>query len=187
MFALMLVLMLDGNVWVAVGQSTEVAKESSMSVFTIGSPAFHHNEPIPARFTCSGEDVSPMIGWSGAPKEAKTFALICDDPDAPSGTWVHWVIYNIPASATQLPEGLSKTDVVSAAGNAKQGVNDFRKVGYGGPCPPQGHGVHHYHFKLYALDKELNLRPGATKRQLEDAMRGHVVAQAELIGTFERR
>lgn len=158
-----------------------------MNAFTVSSPSIRHNEPIPARFTCSGEDVSPMLTWAGAPKEAKSFALICDDPDAPSGTWVHWVIFNIPADVTQLPEGLAKSDIVSAVKGAKQGVNDFHKVGYGGPCPPQGHGVHHYHFKLYALDKELNLRPGVTKRQLEDAMRGHILAQTELIGTFERR
>jgi Raf kinase inhibitor-like YbhB/YbcL family protein len=183
----MLVLVLAMGMQVATGESTKVAKETEMSEFTISSAAFRHNEPIPAKFTCKGADVSPTLSWSGAPPGTKSFALICDDPDAPNGTWVHWVIYNLPPDTKQLPEGVSKSDIVSSLGGAKQGVNDFRKVGYGGPCPPPGHGVHHYHFKLYALDQDLNLKPGATKRQLEEAMRDHVLGQAALIGTFERR
>jgi hypothetical protein len=183
----LLALILVLGVRTAEGQSNEVAKESTMNAFKISSTAFKHQAPIPAKYTCTGADVSPVLSWEGAPSGTKSFVLICDDPDAPAGTWVHWVIYNIPTDIHQLPEGVVKSDIVSTVGGAKQGVNDFRKVGYGGPCPPPGHGVHHYHFKLYALDQELNLKPGATKRQVEAAMHDHILGQAELIGTFERR
>ena len=109
-----------------------------------------------------------------------------DDPDAPGGSWVHWVVYGVPASAADLPEKVLKCDTVSTPARAKEGVNDFGKVGYGGPCPPRGHGVHHYHFRLYALDTDLNLAPRVTRKQLESAMKGHILAQAELIGTYQR-
>ena len=158
-----------------------------MTQFTLSSPGFRHNQPIPVKHSCEGADVSPALKWEGAPVGTKNFALICDDPDAPSGSWVHWVIYGIPASTTALPENVAKTDTIAALGNAKQGVNDSGKVGYGGPCPPRGHGVHHYHFRLHALDTDLNLAPRVTRRQLEAAMKGHILAQAELIGTYERK
>jgi Raf kinase inhibitor-like YbhB/YbcL family protein len=149
------------------------------------SPSFQHQQPIPAKHTCEGADASPALEWEGAPAGTKSFALICDDPDAPGRTWVHWVIYNIPAGTTGLPEGAAKSDTV--AGGARQGVNDFGKVGYGGPCPPRGHGKHRYFFKLYALKSELDLKPRATKAQLEAAMKGQILAQAELVGTYERK
>lgn len=154
-----------------------------MAKLTISSGSFRHNQPIPAKHTCEGADVSPPLKWEGAPAGTKSFALIVDDPDAPGGPWVHWVIYGIAATTGELPEGVAKTDTVGAM---KQGVNDFGRVGYGGPCPPRGHGVHHYHFRLYALDAELKLAPRLSRPQLEAAMKGHVVAQTELVGTYQR-
>jgi len=148
------------------------------------SPSFENQQPIQAKHTGEGADVSPALKWQDAPSSTKSFALICDDPDAPAGTWVHWVMYNIPATTTELPEGVAKSD--EAAGG-KQGVNDFGKVGYGGPQPPRGHGKHRYVFKLYALKSELDLKPRATKKQVEDAMKGQILAQSELVGTYERR
>jgi hypothetical protein len=162
-------------------------QEATMTQFTLSSPSFHNNQPIPAKHTGEGPDVSPALKWEGAPLGTKSFALICDDPDAPVGTWLHWLIYDIPAKTTGLPENVAKTDTVAALGGAKQGITDFGRAGYGGPMPPRGHGAHHYYFKLYALDAELNLPAKATRKHLEDAMGGHVLAKAELIGTYERK
>ena len=153
-------------------------------VVNLISPSFEHQQAIPAKHTCEGADASPALNWAGAPSSTKSLALICDDPDAPGRTWVHWVIYNIPAGTTELPEGVAKSDTVAGA---RQGVNDFGKVGYGGPCPPRGHGKHRYFFKLYALKSELDLKPRATKKQVENAMKGQILAQVELVGTYERR
>jgi Raf kinase inhibitor-like YbhB/YbcL family protein len=161
-------------------------KEAAMAQFTLSSPSFRKNQPMPAKHSCEGADASPALKWEGAPASTKSFALICDDPDAPGGSWVHWVLYGIPSSTAELPENVAKTDVVAALGNAKQGVTDFGRVGYGGPCPPRGHGVHHYHFRLYALDTDLDLSARVTRRQLEAAMKGHIVAEAELVGTYRR-
>lgn len=149
----------------------------------IKSPAFENGAEIPRRHTCDGGDVSPALSWSGAPNGTKAFALVADDPDAPGGTWVHWVIYDLPANAKELAEGVAATE--TAAGGAKQGVNDFRKIGYGGPCPPPG-APHRYFFRLYALDAATNLKPRATKQQLLDAIKGHVLAEGELIGKYHR-
>ena len=148
----------------------------------ITSPAFKEGAPIPRRHTCDGDDVSPPLSWTGVPAEAASLALISDDPDAPMGTWSHWVIYSIPPGETGLPESVPPERSISSG--AKQGTNDFRKIGYGGPCPPSG--THRYFFKLYALDAKLKLDPGATKAQLENAMKGHIIAQAQLIGTYKR-
>ena len=147
------------------------------------SSAFSSAQPVPQKHTCDGPDVSPALSWSDVPQGTKSFALIADDPDAPVGTWVHWVIFNLPAQTHALPEGVPKTD--SAAGGI-QGRNDFGKVGYGGPCPPPGK-PHRYFFKLYALDTPLDLRASAKKQDVERAMQGHVLAQAELMGTYQRR
>ena len=144
-------------------------------------PSFENQQPIPAKHTGDGADASPALKWEGTPSSAKSYALIVDDPDAPGRTWVHWVIYNI--GATELPEGVAKSDEVAGA---KQGVNDFGKVGYNGPAPPRG-SKHRYFFKLYALKGELDLKPRATKAQLEAAMKGQILAQAELVGTYERK
>jgi len=148
----------------------------------IHSESFENGKRIPSDFTCDGSDVSPQLEWTGVPSGTRTLVLISDDPDAPVGTWVHWVFYNIPAQVTGLPEAFPP-DVKPEIGGA-QGTNDFRRVGYGGPCPPSG--THRYFFKLYALDSVLDLEPGATKRQVMEAMEGHVLDQAELMGTYSR-
>lgn len=150
----------------------------------ITSTAFAEGQPIPEKYTCSGKDVSPPLTWSNAPAGTKSFALVAEDPDAPMGTWVHWVIYDLPADTTALPEDVAKSQYVS--GNAKQGLNDFHRLGYGGPCPPPGK-PHRYYFKLYALDAMLNLKPGATKQELLKAMEGHILAEGQLMGTFQRQ
>ena len=148
----------------------------------IESSSFGQGQPIPEKYTCDGEDASPDLRWSGIPPATKSFALIADDPDAPAGTWVHWVIYNIPAGSHELAAGMSKAATTSAG---VQGVNDFRQIGYGGPCPPPGK-PHRYLFKLYALDTQLSLKARATKQDIEAAIEGHIVASAELMGTYKR-
>jgi Raf kinase inhibitor-like YbhB/YbcL family protein len=147
------------------------------------STAFQQGQPIPQKHTCEGPDVSPPLRWSDSPNGTKSFALIVDDPDAPVGDWVHWVIYNLPAETRELPEGVAKTE--SAAGGI-QGRNDFKKIGYGGPCPPPGK-PHRYFFRLFALDTELDLKSGALKKEVEAAMQHHVVGKVELMGTYQRR
>ncbi len=149
----------------------------------ISSPAFSAGESIPKKFTCDGPDVSPKLSWGDPPAKAQSFTLIMDDPDAPGGTWVHWVLYDVPADAKELPEAVPKQDQL--ASSARQGRNDFGKAGYGGPCPPPGK-PHRYFFKLYALDTKLNLKARATKADVERAMKGHILAQAELIGKYGR-
>ena len=151
--------------------------------FVLETKAFPVGGEIPSKYTCSGEDVSPALFWSGAPQGAKSFVLVVDDPDAPSGTFTHWIVYDLPATARQLPENVSKTDDLSGGG--RQGRNDFRRVGYGGPCPPPGK-PHRYFFRLFALNAALNLPAGASRRDVENAMRARVVAQAELMGKFAR-
>jgi Raf kinase inhibitor-like YbhB/YbcL family protein len=151
--------------------------------FTISSTAFQNGSDIPKKFTCEGADVSPPLSWTGAPRGTQTFALIADDPDAPAGTWTHWVIYDLPANVTELQENVSKVDKLP--NDARQGRNDFRKLGYGGPCPPPGK-PHRYFFKLYALDGKLNLVPGASKQEVEQAIQGHVLARAEFMGKYSR-
>jgi Raf kinase inhibitor-like YbhB/YbcL family protein len=163
------------------------AEEAKMK---LSSPSFQHNQRIPKQFTGEGADISPALKWDGPPAGTKSFALVCDDPDALSvagKVWVHWVIWNIPATATGLPENVAKTETVAALGGARQGMNTWPRLGYNGPMPPPGHGVHHYHFKLYALDTMLELPAKSTKKQLEAAMQGHILAQAEFIGTYERK
>ena len=145
------------------------------------SPAFAAGGAIPRPYTCDGRDVSPPLSWTGLPADTSALALICDDPDAPGKTWVHWVLFNLPAVMRELPEGWPPKAEAPAG---LQGTNDFRKIGYGGPCPPSG--THRYFFKLYALDSELALPSGATKAQVERAMEGHVLAEASLMGRYSR-
>lgn len=152
--------------------------------FELRSPAFSSGEDIPVKYTCDGADVSPPLRWSDPPEKTKGFALIADDPDAPVGTWVHWVLSGLAATVRELPEGVATRDTVSGLGT--QGVNDFRKIGYGGPCPPRGP-AHRYFFKLYALDTELSLPPRKTKAELLKAMEGHVLGQTELMGRYKRK
>lgn len=151
----------------------------------ITSNAFAEGETIPARYTCAGEDVSPPLTILGVPKDAKSLALICDDPDAPAGTWTHWLIWNIDPKLGLLPESIVKAQY-ALGGSAAQGVNDFGRVGYGGPCPPPGK-PHRYFFRLFALKKTLELSPGATRAQLEKAMKGPAIDEAVLMGRFGRK
>ncbi len=147
------------------------------------SPAFEAGQQIPAQFTLDGANLSPPLQWGYTPVDCQGFALICDDPDAPMGTWVHWVVYNIPPTVTMLPPGQSTQKQLPDG--TRQGITSFGKPGYGGPSPPPGK-VHHYYFKLYALDSKLNLGPGTTKEELLAAMKGHILAQGQLIGTYSR-
>ncbi len=148
----------------------------------IESTAFEPNGFIPPEYTCDGEDISPSLSWDEPPAGTQSLTLICDDPDAPGKTWVHWVVYNLPPTTRSLSSNIPAGDNLAHGGC--QGINDFRKVQYGGPCPPGG--IHRYFFKIYALDTELDLKPGATKAQVEAAMKGHILAQAELIGRYSR-
>ena len=170
-------------------QAPAPAKPASgpAGTLTVRSTAFAAGEAIPGKYTGDGKDVSPPLAFSGAPAGTKQLALICDDPDAPrADPWVHWVIYRIPPDANGLPEGVATTAKLAQPAGTRQGKNSWGKIGYGGPAPPAGHGVHHYHFRLYALDAEIDLPAGAGKAELLAAMKGHVVAEGELIGTYER-
>ena len=146
------------------------------------SSAFNEGGMIPSKYTCDGDDVSPPLKWGSFPEGTKSLALICDDPDAPMGTWVHWVYYDIPVKIKDLPENIIPDEHPAPGG--VQGINDFRRIGYGGPCPPGG--THRYFFKLYALDTLLNLSPGATKKQVLKAMETHIVDQVQLMGKYRR-
>ena len=152
--------------------------------FALSTTAFHPGGDIPRKYTCQGADVSPALTWSEPPAGTQSFALIADDPDAPVGTWVHWVAYDLPAGAHQLSEGVAKAEEVPGGG--RQGVNDFGNIGYGGPCPPAGN-AHRYFFKLYALKAKLNLKAGASKKQVEQAMQGQVLAEVQLVGNYKRQ
>jgi Raf kinase inhibitor-like YbhB/YbcL family protein len=145
------------------------------------STAFKEGEMIPSKFTCDGENISPELNWSGSPGGTKTFALIVEDPDAQGGIFVHWVLYNIPAGVTGLPEGTISENL---PGETKQGTNHFGENEYGGPCPPSG--THRYFFKVYALDSEVEIKAGAGKRDLLKAMEGHILAEAQLMCKYER-
>jgi Raf kinase inhibitor-like YbhB/YbcL family protein len=164
-------------------QAQNHSKGARTMAFALRTADFGNGANIPRTFTCDGEDRSPALEWSGAPSGTKALALIADDPDAPAGTWVHWVIYNIPASAHSLAGGVEKKEQL--ADGSRQGRNDFRKIGYNGPCPPPGK-AHRYFFKLYALNAEVTLAAGATKVELEHAMDGHILAQAEWMGRYRR-
>jgi len=153
---------------------------------TITSSSFRHNGDIPVRYTCDGNDVSPPLSWSGVPVGARSLALILDDPDAPDPkapkmTWVHWVLYNMPPGTTSLAEGMAAKNLPKGS---LEGINDWKRAGYGGPCPPVGR--HRYFHKLYALDTILPDMNRPTKARLEAAMRGHIVSQAEIVGTYQR-
>lgn len=156
---------------------------SSAQSFELKSPAFVSGSMIPSLYTCDGKNISPPLAWSAAPAGTKSFVLICDDPDAPVVTWVHWVYYNIPASVTSLPEALSKTEKPAQGGI--HGKSSFGDFGYGGPCPPWG--THRYFFKLYALDTMLTLSSGAKKKDLLKAMDKHVLGKTELMGTYKKK
>ena len=156
-------------------------KEDKVEI-KLTSASFKEGQPIPRTYTCDGVNISPPLEWGGVAKTAKTLAIVVDDPDAPGGTWVHWVLYNLPADNIGLVENLPATEKLAAGGF--QGTNDFEKIGYGGPCPPSG--THHYFFKIYALDSELPLKAGATRAEVMKAMAGHIVLQGQLMGTYRR-
>lgn len=147
--------------------------------FELTSSAFGQGEAIPVKYTCDGEDISPPLGWSDPPEGTQSFALIADDPDAPVGTWIHWVLFNLPAETRELPEQAAPPS------GSQNGINSWGRTGYGGPCPPGG--THRYFFKLYALDTMLNSAAGASKEQLLQAMEGHILGQAEVMGTYSRQ
>ena len=150
--------------------------------FTLQTTAFGDNGPIPTRFTCEGANVSPTLSWRGAPAGVQSFVLIMDDPDAPRGTWTHWTLFNLPGTLSELAEGW-RPDAPGLSGR-----NDFGNVGYGGPCPPRGHGQHRYFFRLYALSvASLPLRVGATRAELERALAGRVMDQTQVMGRYERK
>jgi len=150
--------------------------------FQIKSTAFEHGGSIPKKYTCDGADVSPPLSWTSPPEATKSLALICDDPDAPMGTWVHWVLFGLPPNTRELLEGVSTQEILPDG--SKQGTTDFGRVGYGGPCPPSG--THRYYFKLYALNANPDLRPGLTKEELLKAIEKNILAQAELMGRYQR-
>ncbi len=154
-----------------------------LHAFELRSTAFAPGGAIPPLYTCQGKDISPPLAWTGMPKGTRSSVLICDDPDAPVGTWIHWVFYNIPPSVTSLPQGFTKDERPALGGI--HGRSSFGAFGYGGPCPPWG--THRYFFRLYALDTVLNLKSGAEKTDVIKAMEGHVLARAELMGTYKKK
>lgn len=154
-----------------------------MKPFKLTSTAFSHGNPIPRKYTCDGEDISPRLQWGDPPRDTQSFALIVNDPDAPVGTWVHWVLYNLPAEVRALQEAVPPDAELPNGG--RHGQNSWRRLGYGGPCPPSG--SHRYFFELYALDTALDLDAGASKKQLLQAMEDHILAQTELMGTYARK
>jgi hypothetical protein len=169
--------------WDGSNQSCAETKGGQTTNVELRSTAFHDGEMIPKAYTCDGQNVSPPLSWSGIPVRTKSIALIMDDPDAPRGTWVHWVLFNIPPDTKDLPE---KTPINPALTNgARHGMNSWPKLGYGGPCPPSG--IHRYYFKIYALDFVLPQQPGITKEQLLNSMEGHILAQGQLMGRYTRK
>jgi Raf kinase inhibitor-like YbhB/YbcL family protein len=162
----------------------EPKPEATPMALEIKSSAFSDGQPIPVKYTCDGDDVSPPLAWAGAPQGTAGYAIICDDPDAPAGTWIHWVIYAIPEHTTSLPEGVPKTETVPGGGI--QGTSSFNRIAYGGPCPPPGP-AHRYFFRIYALDTDLKASPGLTRDQLTGKMAGHILAQGQMMGTYKRK
>ncbi|MGE5222752.1 MAG: YbhB/YbcL family Raf kinase inhibitor-like protein [Omnitrophica WOR_2 bacterium] len=162
--------------------SAQNAGTEAPMTMKVTSPAFAEGQNIPKKFTCDGDNLSPALTWSGVPDGAQSLVLIADDPDAPAGTWVHWVLYNIPSDQTGLPEG---TGNQADSSLGVEGITSYKKSGYGGPCPPKG-ASHRYYFKVYALDTTLSLKAGSTKSDVEKAMQGHILAQGQLMGKYGR-
>jgi Raf kinase inhibitor-like YbhB/YbcL family protein len=173
MNSFLLVSLVVGNLWSQGGRAMP---------FVLKTTAFVERGTIPQKYTCDGADISPELTWAGAPTGTQSVALIADDPDAPVGTWTHWVIWNIPPEKT-LPDGVAKVETLEEG--TRQGKNDFKRIGYGGPCPPPGK-PHRYFFRVYALDAKIDTKPGASRSELERSMKGHVLAQAELMGKYGR-
>ena len=176
-------LLLVANLGIYLPATSRSAKGGLPVTLRLTTTAFQPGGTIPRKHTCDGPDVSPPLAWDAPAGAVQSFALIVDDPDAPAGTWVHWVLFDLPAATGELPEGVPRDEQLPTG--ARQGRNDFRRVGYNGPCPPSGP-PHRYFFKLYALDARLNLKPGSTKADVERAMQGHILAQGQLIGRYSR-
>lgn len=168
---------------VACAREVPATQEEVRVTLSLSSTAIEEGDRIPVKYTCDGQDISPPLLWGEPPQVTEAFALIVDDPDAPGGVFTHWVLYNLPANVHQLREGIPAQERLE--NGTLQGKNDFGRIGYGGPCPPRGP-AHRYRFTIYALDKSLDLKPKASKKQLLDAMKGHVLAQGQLIGTYQR-
>jgi Raf kinase inhibitor-like YbhB/YbcL family protein len=168
---------------IAAALPPEVRAQATSPKIQLTTTSFTPGGFIPKRFTCDASDVSPALAWSAPPSGTRSFAIIEDDPDAPSGTFVHWLVYDLPAASRKLPEGVAGSDALPGGG--RQGTNDFSRTGYNGPCPPRGT-PHRYYIRLYALDVKLNLRPAATRRDLDAAMTGHILVRGELMGRFQR-
>lgn len=162
---------------------TTVPPEEVERTLSVSSQAFHEGEKIPARYTCNGQNISPPLVWGEPPAGTGSFVLIVNDPDAPGGTFTYWVLFNLPANNRELSEAIPTQEQLPDG--ALQGKNDFGKVGYGGPCPPPGH-PHRYQFTLYALDRALDLKADASKKQLKNAMQGHILGQGQLTGIYQR-
>ncbi len=180
---------LAAGLLLACGTSTSAFENAGMKKgaamhFALSSPEWKAGESIPREFTCDGRDVSPPLAWDAPPAGTRSLSLVVEDPDAPGGTFIHWVLYDLPAGARELPENVPAKDDVP--GGARQGRNSFGRVGYGGPCPPPGP-AHRYYFRLYALDRKTSLNAGAGHADLDRAMRGHILAQAEFMGRYQRR
>jgi Raf kinase inhibitor-like YbhB/YbcL family protein len=158
-----------------------MAPPTTQKKMALSSSAFKDGQPIPADYTCDGKNISPQLNWSGAPGNTQSFLLIVDDPDAPSGVWTHWILFNLPSDTSELVEDFAKSP-----STAKQGTNDFKRSGYDGPCPPAGK-THRYFFRIFALDTTLNLSPGATRKEVDAAMAKHVLAMGQLMGTYQRK
>jgi Raf kinase inhibitor-like YbhB/YbcL family protein len=166
--------------FIPISSSCEKGEKKSI---VIESASFIQNQSIPSKYTCDGPNVSPPLEWKNIPEKAKSIVLICDDPDAPAGVWVHWVCYDIPPVKTSIFEGIPKSDSLPMGG--KQGITDFGSIGYGGPCPPSG--THRYFFKIYAIDRLLGLPAGKTKKDIERAIKGHILAQGQVIGVYSKK
>jgi Raf kinase inhibitor-like YbhB/YbcL family protein len=173
-FWMLILLSLISNA--ALGQTNNMLK--------LASAGFSEGQPIPEKYTCKGRNFSPSLNWNAGPTGTKAYAVTCVDPDAPAGTWTHWVIYNLPETVTELPENVSKVEAPPSGG--RQTINSFKKIGYDGPCPPKGN-AHHYIFTVYALDNELSPKPKATRNDFENEIKGHVLAQGQLMGTFQSK
>lgn len=174
-----------GHIPDGTGQTKERDDNQKAPSMALSCPAFTDGGIIPDEHTCTGQNSAPKIIWSDVPERAASLVLIAEDPDAPVGIWTHWLAYNIPAQSRGLPAGIPP--IARLDDGTMQGKNDFRKIGYGGPCPPQGHGSHRYFFRLYALDRMLDLKPGAEREALERAMDGHIIGRTEIMGKYARR
>lgn len=182
LFLMICLVLLLALLWVLFYQT--MLGDTDTQNLTVSSSNFTDGQRLPIDFTCDGKDHSPQLSWGGIPNGVKSFSIICDDPDAPSKTWVHWVVFNIPSRVNAFPEGISASSL--AAMGALLGNNDFNRLEWGGACPPKGHGVHHYFFTVYALDTLLDVPEGSSRDQIDKAMEGHIVAQGKLMGTYSR-